>query len=83
MTTYIENLLIVYAVTGKIKYNNQMMFTCPFIVDRLDCAMHSSQRGMIDDQASMADSRSLERSLDTSARVACQRRTGRERRKAS
>ena len=34
------------AVTGRINYNNQMMFTCPFIVDKSDSAMHSSQRGM-------------------------------------
>ena len=34
------------AVTGIIKYYNQMIFLCPFIVDRLDSGMHISQRGM-------------------------------------
>ena len=34
------------AVKGRIKYNNQMMLVCPFIVDGFDSAVHSSRRGM-------------------------------------
>ena len=54
------------------------MFTCPFIVDRSDNAMHSSQRSGNDDRANSAAG-----SLDASARVGCRGRNERERREAS
>ena len=70
------------AVTGGIKYNNQMMFTYPFIVDRSDSAMHSSQRGMTIKPTWLLCAPWIG-SLDTSARVGFRGRNEREKRETS